>query len=298
MFNEEITYIFPFVDPTDPHWIVEYTETMNTPNYVQQRHRDLGMLKYVFRGLAENMPWVKIGIILNYPSQVPKWLNTDLVRPIYLDEFIPEKYLPCFNSTTIEMYLSRIKGLTEYLIYGNDDFFPMLPSSPSDYFTPSGLPKVSFSKSTSVKSSYKKHCKRIFDTVKESFPEINIPKGVYYRQKHFAQPMRLSTMKKVYNMYKNKIDRSITTIRTLSVNFAQNIYYDYALLARECEKVEPIGKFMDFKTSTAEDICNYIENPDKAWFCLNDNEYTKLSDIPKIISAFEAKFPEKCIYEL
>ena len=38
-------------------------------------------------------------------------------------QFIPNNFLPTFNSCTIEMFIGNIKGLSEYFIYGNDDMF-------------------------------------------------------------------------------------------------------------------------------------------------------------------------------
>jgi len=50
------------------------------------------------------------------------------------EDIIPEKYLPTFNSTTIEMFLCKIKGLSEHFIYFNDDMFPVMPHSMNDFF--------------------------------------------------------------------------------------------------------------------------------------------------------------------
>lgn len=49
-------------------------------------------------------------------------------------DYIPEGYLPTFNSNTIEMNLHRIKELSENFILFNDDVFPLLPIDENYYF--------------------------------------------------------------------------------------------------------------------------------------------------------------------
>ena len=68
------------------------------------RFRNWGTLKYVMRGISENMPFIdKIILIVSDHHQVPKWINTDFVKVVYHKDFIPSKYLPTFNSRTIEL---------------------------------------------------------------------------------------------------------------------------------------------------------------------------------------------------
>lgn len=45
-----------------------------------------------------------------------------------------EVYLPSFNSTSIQTLLWRIKGLSEFFIYFNDDMYLTRPSEPGDWF--------------------------------------------------------------------------------------------------------------------------------------------------------------------
>jgi Protein of unknown function (DUF3184). len=75
-------------------------------------------------------------------NQVPAWLNLNhpVVRIVDHREFIPERFLPTFNSHVIEAYLHRIPGLSEQYIYLNDDVFLGRPAKKSDFFAPNGLP--------------------------------------------------------------------------------------------------------------------------------------------------------------
>ena len=81
-------------------------------------------MRYKFRSIATNAPWIRnLYMIVETPSQVPSWLNQDAVKIIYHRDIIDGIYLPTYNSTTIEMFINRIKGLSEYFLYGNDDFY-------------------------------------------------------------------------------------------------------------------------------------------------------------------------------
>ena len=108
---------------------------------VPARFRDNDELRYSLRSLEDCAPWVD-SVILVTDSQVPSWIAKDHPKLRLVDhrEFIPEKYLPTFNSHVIEAFLHRIPGLSEHYIYMNDDVFLARPARKSDFFTPGGLP--------------------------------------------------------------------------------------------------------------------------------------------------------------
>ena len=49
-------------------------------------------------------------------------------------DFIPEEYLPTFNTNPIELNIHRIAGLSERFVYFNDDMFLIDAVKPSDFF--------------------------------------------------------------------------------------------------------------------------------------------------------------------
>ena len=99
------------------------------------------MFRYWFRAVAENAPWVhKIYVVTD--NQTPYWLNTDDEKIAAVDhaDFIPEKYLPLFNSCAIECNVHRIPGLSDTFVYFNDDMYLNAPVREEDFFV-NGLPK-------------------------------------------------------------------------------------------------------------------------------------------------------------
>ena len=55
------------------------------------------------------------------------------------EDYIPEEFLPTFQSRTIDMNFHRIKDLSEHFVYFNDDMFLINPTTKEDFFV-NGLP--------------------------------------------------------------------------------------------------------------------------------------------------------------
>ena len=134
-----IDYVVPMVFHDDPLWQadvrkadISYREG-RLDSFV--RFRSWGTEEYVVRCVRRFMPFVRtIYILLARESQKKEWMDADGVRVVYHREFIPDRFLPTFNSLTIEMFLHRIPGLSERFIYGNDDMFPVAPLREEDFF--------------------------------------------------------------------------------------------------------------------------------------------------------------------
>jgi hypothetical protein len=60
------------------------------------------------------------------------------------EEILNTKYLPTFNSHSIESSLHHIQGLSNNFLYFNDDFILTAPCHKSDFFTVDGRSKVNF----------------------------------------------------------------------------------------------------------------------------------------------------------
>lgn len=135
----KIDLILPWVDGSDPEWLSELNK------YAQEeveakRYQSWDNLQYVFRGIEKFMPWINKVFFVTY-GHIPAWLDTscDKLRVIKHSDYIPEKYLPTFNSNTIEMNYWRIEELSEHFILFNDDLFPLRPI-PENYYFVDGLP--------------------------------------------------------------------------------------------------------------------------------------------------------------
>ena len=141
--KEIIDFVILWVDGSDPKWLNEknkYSTNKIDVDDAINRYRDMGTLKYWFRGVEKYTPWVnKIHFITC--GHLPDWLNTDnpKLNIVKHEDYIPKEYLPTFNSNPIELNLHRIKDLEEKFVLFNDDIFITNPLSP-EYFFKNGLP--------------------------------------------------------------------------------------------------------------------------------------------------------------
>lgn len=141
----EIDFIVTWVDMNDPEWqreFAKYSERKdNEKNGVSDaRFRDYGFLKYWFRGVEKFAPWVR-RIHFVTSGQRPEWLDADnpKIHLVSHRDYIPEQFLPTYNSVVIERYMHRIPGLAEHFVYFNDDFYITNHITPERFFR-NGLP--------------------------------------------------------------------------------------------------------------------------------------------------------------
>lgn len=138
--NDPIDIVIPWVDGSDPDWQNKKnqyspTEASDFDSNINYRFESWDNLNYLLRAIEKFMPWFN-RIFLITDHQIPGFLNESNDRLIVVDhtDYIPQKYLPTFNTNTIEMNIWRIKKLSENFIYFNDDIFPLMPIDQSYYF--------------------------------------------------------------------------------------------------------------------------------------------------------------------
>lgn len=140
----EIDIVITWVDDSDPAWRNNRNRYAGKPDDCSAvRFRDWDLLRYWFRAVEQNMPWVrKIHFVTC--GHYPEWLNTNnpKLNLVKHSDYIPEEYLPTFSARPIELNFHRIDGLSEFFVYFNDDMFPMSPIKPEDVFR-QGLPRAS-----------------------------------------------------------------------------------------------------------------------------------------------------------
>ena len=153
MSQPKIDFVITWVDGTDPKWLAEkirtlqetdFSETQKTDSSDLRFRNDFDFLKFWFRGVEKFAPWVNQIFFVTY-GHLPSWLNLNhpKLKIIRHEDFIPQEFLPTFNSHTIENHLHLIPGLSEHFVYFNDDFYLLKATKATDFFA-----KVSSKKST------------------------------------------------------------------------------------------------------------------------------------------------------
>ena len=86
----KVDIVITYVDGLDPVWQRDYEKYTNRP-VLEKRFRDWGTLRYLFRGIAENMPFIrKVHLVVSHESQVPEWINREEVNVVLCLTFAAE----------------------------------------------------------------------------------------------------------------------------------------------------------------------------------------------------------------
>lgn len=141
MAKQKIDFVITWVNGADPKWKQEKDNCMNKfglrtqADDRKERYRDWDILRYWFRGIENFAPWVRKIHFVTW-GHLPEWLNTNHPKLNIVNHFdyIPQKYLPTFNSHTIEWNFHRIKNLSDKFVYFNDDVFLLNTVKPTDFF--------------------------------------------------------------------------------------------------------------------------------------------------------------------
>ena len=235
MRKQPIDVVIPFVDNTDEVWQTiynEYCKTYKLTNKVYEmrssRYEDkVRLIDYQLKLINKHMTWINtIYLLLMNREQAPKDLPSN-VKIIYHAKFIPQKFLPTFNSCTIEMFLWNIPNLSEYFIYANDDMLPFKDLTEDMFFTEEGKIKIEWWQEdiTEVYNVFRRQC---FNSYKHIAHRLGNPteKNKYERPAHSFTPMIKSHCKCAYELIKDLITYHIRAFRT-EFQYNQYIYPIY-----------------------------------------------------------------------
>lgn len=288
--------VITYVNGLDPIWQKEYSDCTNTP-ILEKRFRDWGTLKYLFRGIAQNMPFIrKVHLVVSGESQVPEWLNRDEVNIVLHKDIIPKEYLPTFNSNTIETHLHNIEDLDEEFIYFNDDLFPMLPMEPTDFFR-DGKGVIAMSHHILALDMFKKICRNSDRLVRKALGMRN--SLCFLRPQHTCVPMFRSENARLYNKMKGEILGSLSQLRR-SENVTQYIFTNSLFLKGRIINERQSKQQFSVAVASEAKVKSFLENPSRKLVCINDvklseERYTTMRKM--ILDTMEARFSEMSRYE-
>ena len=310
-----IDIVIPYVSSADPNWWVEFSRTLiierqkninnpaNQPAGISEnRFRDFGTFKYLLRGIETCCPWInKIYVVLQQPSQKPKWLKEgDRLKVVYHNEIIPQEYLPTFNSATIELFVWRIPGLSENFIYINDDMFPLRPMSPESFFDENGTPRIHITplpqQGLTAYGQMLKNSEWL--ALKAAGQDVNKYDGMKLKDTHTWTSMRLSTWKMFFDKYESYILASLSPFRNAR-NITQQLPTYYHWVTGQFASTVINGRMDSFLSVKPEEFADMIVNRRYDILCINDTGVGDYEQTQKIlIDAFLRIFPFKSSFEI
>lgn len=325
-----VDFVVTWVDDTDPVWLAKRTEfkNVNTDGNTEARYRDWDTLKYWFRGVEKFAPWVR-NVYFVTDNQKPEWLNIEhpKLKWVKHTDFIPQEYLPLFNSNAIEWNLHRIEGLSENFVYFNDDMFIIKETRQEDFFVdgqPCDLPRLGslcpsgffsnilfnnaellnrhFSLKKSILTNLKKWMKYQ--------PVSGLVKLLWYGRRDFISDsvswhVHISLKKKYFEYLWDKEFENINSTCKNKLRKRNDVSVwcvrDWQLLSGDFCPHKPIGKkFHTSELKYNDEAVKCLENQKVKVICLNDTEEEKDFESHKqaIIEAFEKILPDKSQFEV
>ncbi len=288
--------VITYVNGLDPLWQKDYEKWTSVP-VMEKRFRDWGTLKYLLRGIEKHMPFVKnVYLVVARDSQVPSWVDRDVLKVVLHSDIIPEGHLPTFNSTTIEMFLHKIPGLSERYLYFNDDIFPVSRCTPDDFYE-DGRTAMGFSTCLFSRSLYKKQVKNGYVLASRALGLK--PSWLFKRPQHTCSPMQKSVCEELYGKAEPEIMASLSRLRTRD-NMNQHMYLNYMYLTGRAVSRRISGKFFSMALASPAKIADFICNPTSKLLCINDVNFAeeKFISYRNILwEAFEKHFPDKSRFE-
>lgn len=305
--GKKVDLLITYVNFKDDRWKIDYEKVAKTRvnPAMMERFRSFGTLRYLLRGVAEFMPYVdRVILIVAYESQVPKWVNRNTVEILTHDKFIPALYLPTFNSCTIESMFYRISDLNPYIIYTNDDIYPVKPSTIEDFYTNS-LPNIHFKfyKGFSKDNLFRQQCKNganlIFSTLKKKrLIDDSKENPKFFKPDHCMSAMTHETLRSVGYLVGDDLRKTLSPFREFG-NVNQHIYLYYQYFMDKYYEQAIDYKYVTFQNGI-DSVCNDILHPEHKFLCINDDGCTsgQYEDFKtKVQHALKTILPKTCKYE-
>ena len=335
--TQKIDIVIPWVDGSDPEWIKlknQYSNTQSAPDgaNTEIRFQSWDNLHLWFRAIEDCMPWYN-RIFLVTCGHLPPFLNTNnpRLRIVRHDEFIPQKYLPTFNSNTIEMNLHRIEDLSENFILFNDDLFP-IQKIPENYYFMNNLPcdqavespimpvdigdlsRWSCMVKTNDLLIINKHFKKREVQKKNFFGWYNIRYGerlkrniglhywnnfVGFHDPHMANPLKKSTLARLWEVEPELLDEGSSNRFRGESDISQYLIRYWQLCEGSFYPRKTQGKPFTVTVNNCKDIAVGIKQ--RKWQMVSLSENGSADDFVviknQINRAFEEIFPNKSGFE-
>ncbi len=325
--NSKIDFVILWVDGNDSKWLEEKNKYLNIKGDSNiNRFRDCENLQYLFRGIEKFAPWVNKVFFVTW-GHLPNWLDTKSKKLVIINhkDFIPEEYLPTFNSNVIEMNLHRIKGLSENLVLFNDDLFILQNLKPTDFFV-NNVPKDMYIEYTKkncsnrhkiLRNNYLNIVNKHFN--KSRFIKNNLSKvfnlnygiknfdtlisiknknfGDFYSS-HLTQTFKKSTFKLIWKKEYKKIDEACYNKFRADNDLGTAVCRYWQLLSGKFIPSKIMGKYFTLSNNNKK-LIRAIEKKKYKIICINDADTSIDFDKAKteINESFEKIFNEKSSFE-
>ena len=269
-----IDYVVPMVFHDDVEWqssFIKRNRVFDESNpYEFVRYRSWGTEHLLIQCIKKFMPFVdRIFVILAMESQKQDWMDEEGVNIVYHKDFMPDEFLPTFNSRAIELYMYKIPGLSERFIYGNDDMFPVSELKETDFFE-GMVPCLHYTERPFPDDPNDFHF-----AARNGLNFIASQFGKHYTDTwlkggHSLTPMLKSTWERLWENNYFKMKRTITPFRQVK-NYNQWLCPWWHYLSGNYVDRTPCRKYVGVRKSVDEVRATLLDENLQV-VCVNDNE--------------------------
>ena len=324
-----IDLVIPWVDGSDPEWQAQKSKYLKRKSSNDGFYRDNGLLRYWFRSVEKNMPWIRNLFFVTY-GHLPDWLNTahPKLRIINHADYLLPEFLPTFSVIPINLNLHRIEGLSEHFIYAEDDIFFVGKQRPEDFFSDEGIPKdflwlmpvteqfsgdfihimlnnvMFLNKHFDMQSCMTGMETALFSDAypgkvkEENKKYLSLTRFPGFKETHLAYPLLKSSFEELWK--KDTMSFYTTSMHKFrsvaDINIA--LIRDYQLVKGKFEPFYPQGRY--FRDTASQDIIKLLLDENTSMICINESNNAGYSEEKEaeICSCFEKRFPEASSFEL
>lgn len=297
--NREIDAVILWVDGSDPVLAakrrkysagtqVETKDDIAGPT----RFADNGEIKWCVRSIELFAPWIrKIYIVTD--GQDPQ-VKTEKIPVEIVDHTVIfrgfEKYLPTFNSLSIETMLWRIPGLSDRFIYFNDDVCLISQTSPDDFFTSDGQPIIYGSPRSRLHGAASLMLERLrhprHPKVKYRHLMLNsarmLGKKSFFLLEHTPHNVSREPLKEFYMKNPKAIIRNIRH-RFRNINQYSPIELQYLMSGAELRDFHPVLTYLEPRHP------NIIPNPTAKFLCVNSIDQFQAAEREAVVNFIESR---------
>jgi len=334
----KVDIVIPWVDGSDPEWVKSYNTYYNKikPDKKSNsgiRYESWDNLQYLFRAIEKFMPWYNNIYLITW-GHVPKWLdiNNPRLKIVKHEDYIPEEYLPTFNSNVIELNLHRIKELQDNYIIFNDDLFPLQNIEKEYYFVgdmpcdeavegiifPVDIGQITrYSKNMQINNMLiinkyfnkrevqEKHYDKWYY---EGYGEIlNRTKSLSYwydfsgfHDPHMANALKKSTLAKLWELEKDIFEKTSKSKFRHYENISWYLVRYWQFCTGEFVPRKTLGKSYLVTPDNYLEVVHKIENQEEQMISINEDCTPEEFEVMKkaVNEAFESILPDKCSFEI
>ena len=235
IYKQDIDIVYTWVNKDDPDWKKLWSDYFSEDILDTDRFAENDELKYSLRSIYKYAPWVRnIYVLTN--CNPPDWLKEhEKIKWISHQDVIDKNSLPTFNSHAIETSLHKIKDLSKFFIYFNDDVLLSQPASRCNFLNEFGQTFSFFEEYSMVDPLVKND--NDFDYIKASKNSQSLLNTSYSSylasrlHKHVPTVLNKETLEKIENEFHDAIiNTRMAKLRSDSdINLTSFFYHHYSL---------------------------------------------------------------------